>query len=209
MTIELRAFPARQQSRMKAETRSNGELHLTGYAAVFYDGTAETQFPLYPGVVERIMPGAFTEAIARDDVACLFNHEPSEIFGRSSAGTLTLTEDRIGLFYDCLLNPNSADAKELAERINRGDVHGSSFGFSVYDGQGKQSWTYDVTSDDVKIEVRNIEKVTLYDVGPVTFACYAAATTEIAKRSLDGWRKEQRSRSRLISARLAIARATR
>ena len=43
---------------------------------------------------EVIRPGAFTAAIGRDDVRALFNHNPNFVLGRTSAGTLRLSQDR-------------------------------------------------------------------------------------------------------------------
>ena len=48
---------------------------------------------------ETILPGAFTAAIGRDDVRCLFNHSPDYVLGRTKSGTLTLSEDARGLRY--------------------------------------------------------------------------------------------------------------
>lgn len=204
MTIELRSLTHKRAS-LKIETRADGSSHLTGYAAVFWDGTPETQFGLFAGCVERILPGAFDDALSRpDDVRCLFNHEPSDIYGRTLAGTLTLSVDAVGLFYDCEL-PASAT---LAESIDRGDVSGSSFGFNLWDGYGRSSWVVDKTADGVPIDVRQIESVTLFDVGPATFPAYAATSCELAQRSYVAWQRQTRSRSRLQRAQLQLARAT-
>ncbi len=205
MTIELRALLSKRAA-LKVETRADGTTHLTGYAAVFYDGTPETQFSLWSGCVERIMPGAFNEALGRDDVRCLFNHEPCKIFGRTVSSTLTLAVDKVGLFYDCTLSESSAEAKSLADSINRGDVSGSSFGFSCYDGFGRSSWLTDKTADGVVIDVRSVESVTLYDVGPATFPAYVGTSCDVAQRSHSSWQKRSRFRPALQRALLTLAR---
>ena len=67
---------------------------LEGYAAVFND---ETQ--LADGYFESIAPGAFSRALSeKQDVRALFNHDPNQVLGRSTADppTLTLREDKKG-----------------------------------------------------------------------------------------------------------------
>ncbi len=191
MKIEQRALTD-QRAGLKIEKRADGSVHLTGYSAVFYNGTPETQFSLWSGCVERIMPGAFTAAIGRDDVRCLFNHRDSDVFGRTAASTLVIREDAVGLWYDCTLSDGSLSAKDLADKINRRDVTGSSFGFECVDDQ----WKWDQTSDGVKIEVREVRSVTLWDVGPATFPAYLGTSSEIATRSRDAWREVERLQER-------------
>ncbi|MCA9167579.1 MAG: HK97 family phage prohead protease [Planctomycetales bacterium] len=52
---------------------------ITGYAAKFYkENDPGTQYQLWPGAYERVMPGAFASVFKRrDDVRGLFNHAPA------------------------------------------------------------------------------------------------------------------------------------
>lgn len=147
---------------------------IVGYAAVFYDGTPRTQYQLWPGCVERIMPGAFSEAID-GDVAGLRNHNAEALLGRTTAPTptLRLREDRVGLRYE-IDPPDTTCGRETVTLIERGDMQGSSFAFRVND----ERWTEEVVGG-VTIQVREILNVTLYDVGPVTFPAYSATTAGI------------------------------
>ena len=53
-----------------------------GYAAVF---NSETDLGYYR---EKIAPGAFTRALAeKQDVRCLFNHDPNHVLGRTKNGS--------------------------------------------------------------------------------------------------------------------------
>lgn len=139
---------------------------LTGYAAVFYDGTSATEFELYDDMVERIMPGAFDAVLAAgEDVRGLFNHDPDHMLGRTAAGTMVLRTDNKGLMYAIELGDTSI-AKDVAEHVKRGDVDGSSFAFRV---RGQRFETKD------GIDIREITEVgPLFDVGPVTFPAYKA-----------------------------------
>jgi HK97 family phage prohead protease len=140
---------------------------IYGYAAVYYDGDAKTEYELWDDMVERILPGAFDRAIREDDVRGLFNHDPSEILGRMSAKTMRLAADNTGLSYEIDL-PGTAEAERVAEAVRRGDVTGSSFSFAPI----VESWR----QEENKL-IRIIEEVRLYDVGPVTFPAYEATTS--------------------------------
>lgn len=160
--------------------------YLEGYAAVFFDpaNPDQTQFKLWSDTFERVMPGAFDNALSRpDDVRCLFNHEDSEIYGRTASGTLTLSVDKIGLRFSCLLS-DTDDANELAVSVERGDISGCSFGFMA----DSVNWR-----EVGPLAFRELVDVRLYDVGPCTFPAYAGTSLDIAQRSLTAFRNEARS----------------
>lgn len=164
----------------RTHIRSDGSKNriLTGYAAVFYDGTPETQYELwndsYGRAVERIMPGAFDAAMGKpDDVRALWNHDPNWILGRTSAQTLRLTVDRRGLLYEIDL-PNTQMARDIEEHVRRGDVTGSSFSFEIRPGGDKWRTAQDEESN--YYDVREILSVELFDVGPVTFPAYVGTS---------------------------------
>jgi hypothetical protein len=142
---------------------------IAGYAAVYYDGTPETEFVLWEGAVERIMPGAFDRAIREDDVRGLFNHDPNQVLGRTAANTLTLSSDATGLRYVDDV-PDTGVGRDVSASIERGDVTGSSFSFTITDVE----WRV-----EDEIEIREIRGVRVYDVGPVTFAAYEATSAGI------------------------------
>jgi HK97 family phage prohead protease len=185
------------------ETRADGKPMIVGYGAVFYRAADPgTQYNLWGDTFERVSPTAFTDTLARaDDVRGLFNHDPNHIFGRTTAGTMRLSVDSVGLRYE-IDPPDTEAGRALAESIRRGDVSGSSFSFSV----DKQSWE----QRDDGTEVRTLEAVTLYDAGPVTFPAYEAASTAVRKDSdcdsaRVGWATWRRNRreARLRELRLA------
>ena len=164
--------------RVRIEKRDGQPSKIVGYAAVFYrDDDPGTQYELYSGHFERIQPGAFTRALGeKDDVRGLFNHEPSAILGRAQAGTLSLSEDDTGLRYEIDV-PDTQVGRDVATSIERGDVTGSSFAFSISEGGSE-------IRKDGKHTVREINGVALYDVGPVTYPAYEATTTGM--RAADG-----------------------
>jgi uncharacterized protein len=177
MNARPRLFASRELAPLTLETRAdaNGkeQRYAVGYAAVYYDGTEATQYRMFDDLVERVMPGAFETSIGRDDVAGLFNHDPSAVLGRKSAGTLTLTTDALGLRYEILLGETTV-ARDTAIMLERGDVWGSSFSFTV-DGQ---RWV-----EGPALTVRELTQVTLYDVGPVTFPAYKGTSSGLRSES--------------------------
>lgn len=149
---------------------------ITGYAAVFYDGTPETEYEIVDGLRERIMPGAFDRAMNEGhDVRGLFNHNADLLLGRTKSGTCRLSVDSRGLKYDIPLDPSDPDHLRVAAKLKRGDVNGSSFCFVAQ----KQDW-----KDEGDMTYREVRDVDLYDVGPVVFPAYTASSS--ALRSIDG-----------------------
>ena len=170
MTIEHRAFEVPDLRMSGKDGRT-----IVGHAAVFGSMSADLG-----GFREQIAPGAFADAIGRDDVRALFNHDASAILGRTSAGTLRLREDVSGLAVQIEL-PDTQVARDLGISIARRDVSQMSFGFMV--PQGGDKW-----EQRGKQLVRTITAVEpLIDVSPVTFPAYP--DTDAAMRSLDRFKK--------------------
>src|SRR5689334_2288993 len=92
---------------IEIEEREGKPARISGYAAVFYDGSPGTEYQMWQGFSERIMPGAFDRCIREGhDVRALFNHDPNYPLGRTSAGTCRLSIDKRGLKYE-IDPPNS------------------------------------------------------------------------------------------------------
>jgi HK97 family phage prohead protease len=151
------------------ELREEGDtLTAVGYAATF-DRFSQN----LGGFVEQIRSNAFVSTLKQADVRALFNHEPDHLLGRSTTGTLRLSEDDHGLHYEVDL-PNTTLGRDVAELLRRGDISGSSFGFrTISDEWGETDDGY---------PLRTLTEVALRDVGPVTFPAYTS--TEASLRSL-------------------------
>lgn len=172
MTHEIRVL-----ADMRLESRADDEpVRLVGYAAVFDQATDIGGY-----FRERVARGAFSEALNRDDIHALFNHDYGNVIGRKKAGTLTLAEDERGLRVE-ILPPNTQLARDLMENIKAGNIDQMSFAFSMEGG--KQEW--DETGET---PLRTIQRVgELFEVSVVPRGAYP--TTEIGLRSLDAHRKE-------------------
>ena len=156
--IERRTFTVRN-----IETReADGAMRLSGYAAVFNDPSVPLPFS------ERIAPGAFRKTLSETpDVRLLINHEGLPL-ARTKNGTLTLSEDEIGLRFDADL-PDTSEARDLWTLIQRGDVDQMSFAFRVI----RQKWSADRTE-------RTLTEVSLADgdVSVVTYPAYPTTSVE-------------------------------
>jgi uncharacterized protein len=156
--------------RLNVELRADGDEKpkIVGHAAVF-DTPAEIW-----GFEEIIRKGAFTEAIKKDDVRALWNHDPNYVLGRTKSGTLKLEEDDIGLKIE---NdpPETQWAKDLMVSMQRGDVDQMSFGFIV----DEEKWS----KRDGEPDLREILKARLFDVSPVTFPAYEETDVSVALRN--------------------------
>ena len=159
----------------------DGPRQIGGYAAVFYDGSPGTEFELWPDTFERIMPGAFDEALARpDDVRARVNHDSNQILGRTSAGTLRLSVDSKGLRYEIDL-PDTTAGRDVFESVQRGDIDSSSFAFV----NAQETWARDRDGNGSDIEIREVHSLELRDVAPVGFPAYEGTTAGVFRDSGD------------------------
>lgn len=185
--IERRAFTLDKI----AITRADDKPKIVGHAAVF---NTETDIGGY--FREKVAPGAFRDAIGRDDVRALFNHDPNFVLGRNKSGTLRMAEDDVGLAVE-IDPPDTQIARDLLVSMERGDISQMSFGFMVR----KQEWE----EDDKGVVTRTLIEVELFDVSPVTYPAYP--TTDVAVRSLADWRdmKTGKPNIALLRRRLQLA----
>jgi uncharacterized protein len=179
---------------VEVRQQEDGPDLICGYAAVYYDGTPDSEYRLWDGAVERIAPGAFNEALT-GDVRGLFNHDPSLALGRTAAGTMRLTADDVGLRYEIAM-PDTSTARDVLELVRRGDVTGSSFSFDIR--QEDDHWAH----EDGR-RVRTLKRVQVYDVGPVTFPAYAGTTAYARSEDVAALRQEMDRMDKELQERLA------
>jgi HK97 family phage prohead protease len=123
------------------------------------------------GFTEDIAPEAITDAINQGwDIRGLFNHSPDFPLGRTKSGTMTVSATAGGKSFDYDIPQMPRSRGDVMEAIERGDVSGNSFSFSVpADGE---TWN----EDGAKPHRRITRFSMIYDLGPVTFPAYEDTT---------------------------------
>lgn len=161
--------------------------YIEGYAAVF-DSESED----LGGFTEIIKPGAFTDALAGCDVRFVVNHDPNLILGRSTAGTLTLTQDARGLKYR-VYPPKSFISEHYVESARCGNISGNSFRFYVPEDRSGESWE--------SASGRTVRTITRFakldDVCLATYPAYPGTNgLAVSARSLEALEAHRRTRPR-------------
>jgi len=172
---ETRVF---QFEKLNVEERADGMgPKITGYAAVFDKWSEDLG-----GFKEKIRAGAFKKAIGKSDVRGLFNHDSNYVLGRQSNGTLTIKEDKNGLWME-IDPPDTQIIRDLVlAPIKRGDIKEQSFAFVI--AEGGDEWKNLRGEKPDEPATRTITEVDeLFDVSPVTYPAYP--DTSVALRSMD------------------------
>ena len=170
MNKEIRSFNVE----LRAEDDEQRGKVITGRPIVY--GT-RTDLGWYDEVIDQ---GAL-DASDLKDVRLLVNHNTDMLpLARSrnnnENSTMQLSTDAEGLTIRANLDTeNNADARSLYSAVDRGDITGMSFMFTV----DKDSWD-DVDSDHPTRHVRSIDRV--FEVSAVTWPAYAS--TSIQARGL-------------------------
>ena len=157
---------------VRSENGENGAV-LTGRPIVY---NSRTDLGIFDEVIEL---GALNTADLRD-VRFLVNHDISKIpLARSRRNngnsTMQLMPNEFGLDIEVHLDTeNNSEARSLYSAVERGDISGMSFKFSVND----EEWE-NLDTDHPTRHIRSIGSVV--EVSAVTFPAYE--TTEIYARS--------------------------
>ena len=170
-------------------TREDGDAPIIeGYFAVF-----NSDYVIDAGISESIAPGAFTASL-NGDVRALTNHDSTLVLGRTTAATVTLRQDEIGLWARIAVNPKDSDAMNTWARVQRRDVTQCSIGFRIireeteFREDGSVHWT--------------ISEVELYEISVCTFPAYEATNISartaqrdaMEARRLDVWKNDMKER---------------
>lgn len=149
---------------------------IEGYALKF-DRWSDTLGWYYP-FREKLERGCLDEADTSNVVA-LFNHNQSQILGRTGAN-LDLEVDNIGLKFR-IKPTNTTLSKDLLENIRAGVINQCSFAFSIPDGEDAEEWR---ENKETGIYERLINKIDrLYDVSVVTTPAYPDTEAVVGARS--------------------------
>ena len=172
---------------VSAETRDETDI-ITGRPIVYNSRTNLGPF-------DEVIDSGALDGADLTDVRFLVNHDLSKIpLARSRRNngnsTMRLSPDQNGLEIEVKLDTeNNSDARALKSAVQRGDISGMSFLFSVND----EEWE-NLESDHPTRRIKKIGSVV--EVSAVTFPAYES--TEITARSKEAL---ENARSALESAR--------
>lgn len=157
-----RMFVVEARANTGVEVRAasdGGTLPLTGYATRYgYTYPVMGGKDSMLGWDETISKGACAKSIGeQDDVRLMFNHDGPP-FARTKSGTMTLSSDDEGLLVQAELDTRDSQVRDMAVRLERGDLDQMSFAFQVT----RQEWNEDYTE-------RFITECKLFDVSVVTY----------------------------------------
>ena len=164
------------------------ENRMSGHASVF------GAMALIGSHWEQIDKRAFNGALSRpDDVRFLLNHNPDNLLGRTSSGTLELNTDDGGLQVRSTL-PDTTLGRDVRELVRRGDLTGMSFGFKPTNHQLGRA-------PDGRL-LRTITELELYDVSLATYPAYKESNDVVLRtRDFRNARPVGDRRSQIIRAR--------
>ena len=156
------------------------------------------------GFREKIAPGALDGVIERSDIFALLDHDRRRgILGRSNRGdqvSLKLEVRDDGLHYS-FEAPETALGDEVLSCLQRGEIDGSSFAFTVLEDQWERN------GDTYERTITKIDE--LYDVSPVYSPAYSQTTCDL--RGLETLKAEERAaeaRKQAEEERIALGKYT-
>jgi hypothetical protein len=152
-----------RQNNIETFAAESGEMHIRGYGALYYDGTEATEYNIGGYFITRFMPGSFA-LDGGEDIRAFFNHDANIVLGRTSSGTLSLSLDNKGLYYDIVL-PDTQSARDIYASVQRGDISGASVTIIPKTGG-------DNTYKQGEVYIRELHAVELLEVGPVTVPAF-------------------------------------
>ena len=179
--LEVRVLPLVGRP-LEARAKSDDTTPMiSGYGSV--SGQTTTIEGMFTDWDEEVSAGAWAATIKVSDVRSMFNHDTNQLLGRTKAGTLRLSEDDDGLFYEVDINPDDPMAMGVHAKVLRGDVDGSSVWFRVV----RQEWAYPNETNELERPKRTIIEGQLFETGPVTFPAFEQTTsTARSLGALDG-----------------------
>lgn len=140
---------------------------ISGYAVRFNDITT-----IANTWRERIAVGCFDRTLRdQPDVIMLLDHDSGRVLGRTTAGTLTLRPDRIGLWFSLDVDTSTPEGQSALGTVRRQDVKGCSFGFRVR----SEEW------DDGgrRLPLRTITDVDLFEITLTAFPAYPTTSASV------------------------------
>ncbi|MBE8597016.1 HK97 family phage prohead protease [Xenorhabdus sp. BG5] len=157
---------------IRTASLSASNKELTGYV-IKWNSRSQV---LWDEFVEQFAPNAFSASLTTGaDIRALYEHDHMNLLGRTTSGTLQLSEDATGLCFK-LTPPDTQLGRDVLTLVERGDITGMSFGFRTI----KDQW------DTGQIPyIRTVLEAELREITITSLPAYPDSGVEIAKRSLN------------------------
>ncbi|MCD2137176.1 HK97 family phage prohead protease [Salinicoccus halitifaciens] len=168
---------------VRAESNEQEKMVIEGYALKFNTKSN----PLRSNdisFVETISPEALKDA-DMEDVRALIDHNPSLVLARTTADTLKLEVDEVGLKFRAEL-ADTTYARDLYKNIEAGNINQCSFAFEL-DEKG-DSVRYNKETRMYERTLNSFKKI--IDVSAVTYPAYSDTDVAPALRSIEEADKE-------------------
>ena len=142
---------------------------------------------------ETIAVGAASECIADTtrDIVSTMNHDVDLLLGRRAAGTFRLTDGPDGVDVEIDVDMNTRVGSDCYRMVDRGDLRGMSFAFEVEEER------YVAPKSKNELPLFIVEKMNVFEGGPVVFPAYAETTAEA--RTRDRRQVHQRSLDQIVA----------
>jgi HK97 family phage prohead protease len=154
--LEQRAF---ELSGVELRADDSGQQKMSGYFIEW----GKRSNPIMGFFVEQFQRGAFRNLSG--DIRALWQHDSKMVLGRTTNGTLKLSEDDVGVRFEILPDPEISWHRDALRSVQRGDVTQMSFMFRGM----KDAWD---DQSDPDYPIRTVLEAELYEVSPVTFPAY-------------------------------------
>ncbi|MBS4957980.1 MAG: HK97 family phage prohead protease [Clostridium sp.] len=188
------------------EVRNIGEgeekqTHLQGYALTF-DSLSEDL-----GYFREIIRKGALDNCKMDNVVLNVNHDMDKPLARNKKGngigTLTLTVDEKGLFFDAIPTDTSY-SRDLISNMEAGIIDKCSFAFML-DWQDDEAQTWDWDKNNRGYDLRTINKIKeIFDVSIVTNPAYESTSCTSYKRAKEDLEKERNNEIRKRKLKLEL-----
>jgi len=108
-----------------------------------------------------------------DDVCALLSHDSAMVLGRTTAGTLKLAGQLVGVGYSIDL-PDTQVARDLVTSMKRGDIHQCSFTAEILE----EDWNYSVM---LRTPVRTVLAAELLEISIVPMPAFPQTSAMVSE----------------------------
>lgn len=183
MLIENRQIEVDEiEIRAKTEDGKPEQNTVSGIGIVY-----NREVEIWPGYFEKIRSGAFARSIGEGrEIKSFFNHNPNSVLSTTRSTPALVIEDTPTVLRFESPIPPTTYGNDLKINLERKNVRGASFSFSVSDNGDI------ITRDEKGVYHREIVDADIYEVGPVTNPAYPQ--TKVGLRDVESLAEELRTR---------------